>query len=134
MTIKALWTQYQEYTESHTEHARKLAFADAVVCWFFKSPDVTFPPAVLGALTLLVVFFALDLMHYFVGALCVKTFAEAQEHEIFSATNQLTGDEDVQKPRSVDKPAFVLWILKTLALLASFAFLGTEFGFRIFRH
>lgn len=92
------------------------------------------PTAVLGALTLLVVFFVLDLMHYFVGALCVKTFAEAQEQEIFAETNQLTGNEDVAKPRSVDKPAFVFWVLKTLALLASFGFLGTEFGFRIFRH
>lgn len=134
MTIKALWTQYQDYTESHTEHARKLAFADAVVCWFFKSPDVTFPPAVLGALALLVVFFVLDLMHYFVGALCLKSFAEAEEQRVFEATNALTGDEQVDKPRFVDKPAFVFWILKTLALLASFGFLGTEFGFRILRH
>jgi hypothetical protein len=42
MKIEELWTQYQYYTQDVTENSRKLAFAIAAICWFFKTPEATF--------------------------------------------------------------------------------------------
>ncbi|MBN1182230.1 MAG: hypothetical protein JXB49_08080 [Bacteroidales bacterium] len=47
MKLSELWDQYQRYTKDVTEYSRKLAFAVAAICWFFKSDSVTFPVNIL---------------------------------------------------------------------------------------
>ena len=130
MKIEELWTQYQYYTQDVTENSRKLAFAIAAICWFFKSPEATFPPAVLWSLGLVVCFFFFDVLQYLSAAFTLRRFLEHQEARHYSKTGKLPGE--VTKPRWVDYPATFFFILKTLLLLASFLALGTEFYWRIF--
>jgi hypothetical protein len=130
MTTEKLWEQYQYYTRDLTEHSRKLAFAVAAICWFFKTPEITFPPAIYWSLALLVCFFVFDVLQYFTGAFTVRLFLEYHEKLHYEKTN--TELREVPKPRWVDYPATFCFIVKTLFLLASFAALGTEFYYRLF--
>jgi|SRR5437016_12811974 len=130
MTTEKLWEQYQYYTRDLTEHSRKLAFAVAAICWFFKTPDITFPPAIFWSLALLVCFFVFDVLQYSTGAFTVRLFLEYHEKLHYEKTH--TELSEVPKPRWVDYPATFCFIVKTLFLLASFAALGTEFYYRLF--
>src|SRR5436853_6308817 len=67
MKLSDLWKNQEIYSRDLTEHSRKLAFAVAAICWFFRTPQITFPPAILWALVFLVGFFILDVLHYFCG-------------------------------------------------------------------
>ena len=129
MTTERLWEEFQHYTRDLTEHSRKLAFAAAAICWFFKTPQITFPPPVMWSLSLLVCFFILDVLHYFVGAVILRWFTEREEARLWKETGSISGD--IAKPRWVDVPAWLFFIAKTLVLLASFAALATEFYFRL---
>jgi hypothetical protein len=131
ITTKRLWEEYQHYTRDLTEHSRKLAFAVAAICWFFKTPEITFPPAILWSLALLVCFFVFDVLHYFVGAFTVRFFLEYHEKAHYGETGELP--KEIFKPRWVDRPATFFFVIKTLFLLCSFGALGTEFYYRIFR-
>src|SRR2546423_1406054 len=82
MKIDDLWQQQQQYPRDVTEHSRKLAFAVAAICWFFKSPDTTFPPAILGALIFLVGFFVADVTHYFWAAVRYRRFNYRAEEQL----------------------------------------------------
>jgi len=130
MTTAKLWEEYQHYTRDLTEHSRKLAFAVAAICWFFKTPEITFPPAILWSLALLVCFFVFDVLHYFVGAFTVRFFLEYHEKAHFENTGDLL--QEISKPRWVDRPATFFFVTKTLFLLSSFVALATEFYYRIF--
>jgi hypothetical protein len=130
MTTEKLWDQYQDYTRDLTEHSRKLAFAVAAICWFFRTPQITFPPAILWSLALLICFFVLDVLHYFIGAFFVRLFLEHHEKAHYEKTG--TELKEIPKPRWVDYPATFFFITKTLVLLSSFVALGTEFYYRIF--
>lgn len=121
--------QYQYYTQNLTEHSRKLAFGGAAICWFFKSDKVTFPPAIYWSLAFLVVFFAFDVLHYLLGALLLGGWTRAQEKKRWKEKHTIEGD--FAKPVWVDTPAFIFFVLKSLALLISFACLGYEFYFRL---
>jgi hypothetical protein len=130
MKIEKLWAQYQYYTRDLTANSRKLAFAVAAICWFFRTPEVTFPPAILWSLALLVCFFVFDVLQYVSAAFTLRRFLEHQEEKYLSETGELP--QEVTKPRWVDYPATFFFIVKTLFLLGSFVALGTEFYWRIF--
>jgi hypothetical protein len=128
MKIDDLWKQQQQYTRDVTEHSRKLAFAVAAICWFFKSPDTTFPPAILGALIFLVGFFVADVTHYFWAAVRYRRFNYRAEEKL---KNTLDENPEVAVTRRLDKPIFVMFCIKTALLMVSFLFLLSEFFFRL---
>lgn len=130
MKTDKLWETYQHYSRDLTEHARKLAFAAAAICWFFKSPRITFPPAVMACLSLLVLFFILDVIHHLWGATRLRRFLRRKEAELYKRTGTVSGEIEV--PRSLDDPIFYVFVAKSLALLTSFGFLAGEFFWRIF--
>ena len=132
MTTESLWDKYAEYTRDVTEHSRKLAFAAAAICWFFKTPQITFPPAILWCLALLVVYFICDVLHYLVGAFSLRYFLEREEKKHWNETGEEL--KAVLKPRWVDYPATFFFVVKTVVLLSSFGMLATEFVYRIFLH
>jgi hypothetical protein len=129
MKGKELWSQYQHHTRDITEHGRKLGFAGAAICWFFRDSSFSFPPAILTALALFVGYFALDLLHGLLGALRVKSFTEEQEGRMWAETRSLDGEIEV--PRSLDRPAFALFLSKLAFLLAGFAAVTVEIALRI---
>gem|GEM_PF-1027297 len=117
-----LWAQYDNFTKDLSDNARKLAFAAAAVCWFFKTSENSFPPEVLWALRFVVLFFIFDILQYFLGALSVKFWTEYHENKEHRETGSIEGE--YLKPKWVDYPSFSMWLLKVLALLASYLFLG----------
>jgi|SRR5258705_3079405 len=131
MKTEKLWDEYQYYTRDVTENSRKLAFAVAAICWFFRTPESTFPPAILWSLALLVCFFVSDVLQYLSAAFTLRKFLEHQEEKHYLKTGALP--QEVTKPRWVDYPATFFFIVKTLFLLGSFVALGTEFYWRIFK-
>lgn len=130
MTMEKLWESYKNYSRDLTEHARKLAFAAAAICWFFRSPNITFPPAILWSLGLLVVYFILDVTHYLWGTMRVRRFLRSQEDKLFKKTGNVSGTIEV--PRSLDDPIFKVFCAKAFTLLASLIMLAVEFVYRIF--
>ena len=130
MKTAELWGEYQYCTRDVTENSRKLAFAVAAICWFFRTPESTFPPVVLWSLALVVCFFLFDVLQYLSAAFTLRQFLEHEEAKHHEATGELV--EELVKPRWVDYPSTVFFIIKTVFLLASFVALGIEFYWRIF--
>ena len=130
MKIDALWKEQQAYTRDLTEHSRKLAFAVAAICWFFRTPTITFPPAILWSLVFLVGFFVCDVLHYFVAAITYRIFIHGEEAKLGDA---LDDHSEAELPRSLDKPGFFLFCTKTGFLMASFVMLFVEFYYHLRR-
>ena len=122
MTGRELWTSYREYTRDITEHGRKLGFAGAAICWFFKREDLTFPVMIYAALFFFVAYFIADIFHSFSAALILKFFTEYHERRLWLETGSIEGD--IKKPRWVDWPAFSFFIIKCVFLITGFAFIG----------
>ena len=129
MKTSVLWEQYQHYTADATDYSRKLAFATAAICWFFKSPKVTFPTLVSLALVSTILFFAFDLLQSLVAALVLRRVTRLLEEQMWAKDQTIDGE--VHKPNWVDYPAFTLFLLKVAALFAAFSFLIVEFYRRL---
>jgi hypothetical protein len=123
-TNSELWQSYDFYSSELTKHSRHLGFAGAAVCWFFRSPEVTFPRWILIALALIVAFFLLDLLQYYSGALLRRFWIQQQESKLYKATGSIDGEYVI--PRWLDRPTFALFVLKTTSLLLGFAAIGVE--------
>ena len=119
-----VWQEYKEYTKDVTVNSRRLAFGAAALCWFFKSlpPAPMFPTLILWALGCVVLFFTLDLLQYGVSAFILRFWMQRQEQKRWDETGTIDGD--YPKPRWIDRPAFVMWCVKLVVLLAAFAFIG----------
>lgn len=131
MRISELWDTYNFYTQGLTEHGRKLAFATAAICWFFKSEQVTFPIPVIWALSFVVLYFLLDILQYFIAALIVRSWTYKKEAELEAHKGTADPDDDVEKPPRLDAPAFWLFVFKHIALFLSFLSLIVEFVLRL---
>ena len=124
MTGKELWQQYQHYTRDLTEHGRKLGFAGAAICWLFKDSNFTFPFVIYLALLAFVAYFICDVLQSLLGALFDRFFTEDAEAKLWRETKSIEGE--IQKPRWVDVPAFTCFLLKSVFLVAGFAFVAWE--------
>lgn len=117
-----VWAQYKDYTRDITEFSRKLGFAGAAICWVLKLPDGSFSECTLYALAFFVLFFVADTLQGLAGALMLRTWIRSEEKKKYSETNTIEGEYD--KPPWLDYPAFTLFLLKIVALLIGFAFVG----------
>ena len=124
MKTEVIWNQYQDYTNNLTEHSRKLAFAGAAICWFFKTPDVTFPPMIYWSLALFVGYFIADVLHYMSGAIMLRWFVQKAEFKLYQETGSIVGDID--KPRWIDWPATTFFLIKCFLLMGAFGFIVAE--------
>jgi len=129
MKLGDLWKSQEAYSRDLTEHSRKLAFAVAAICWFFKSETITFPPAIFWSLVFLVGFFIFDVLHYLWGAIRYRRFIHRQEEKLA----EVSADADVTVTRRLARPIFAVFCLKSMFLLASFAMLLTEFSYRLWQ-
>lgn len=129
MNTSEHWNIYVEYTNTVSENARKLAFGSAAVCWFFKSQNITFPPAVYGALLFIILYFLFDLLQYFSAAFIRRIWIRKMEIELYKKTGSIEGNMD--QPDWIDKPVYIFYILKISSLLITFCFLISEFLYRI---
>jgi hypothetical protein len=132
MKIADLWSRQHEQTEKLSQIARRLAFAAAAICWFFKSPDVTFPPAILLSLLFLVAFFTSETLQYLLASVLLRRFITAKEREL---NRQGIGLEDYDiegVPRGLITKPYVFFFAKIACLFCAFAALGFEFVSRMF--
>ncbi|RBP41430.1 hypothetical protein DES53_107262 [Roseimicrobium gellanilyticum] len=129
MTGKELWAQYQVYTRDLTEHGRTLGFAGVGICWLFKDGEFTFPLLVYVSLSAFVSYFICDILQPLLGALSLKRFTEKEEERLKTTTNTIEGE--IEKPRSVDRPAYTCFLLKTAFLVTGFLIVGAELARRL---
>ena len=78
-----LWESYGFYTGELTKYSRQLAFAGAAICWFFKTPEVTFPKPVIVSLVLIVLFFISDILQYFIAAHLLRWWIRREEKRLW---------------------------------------------------
>jgi len=130
MQSRELWASYVEYTSSFSTSARQLAFAGAAVCWFFKTPEVTFPRLILLALLLFVGFFLADLAQYYVAAMLLNVWTRTREKDLWAKKGIIEGD--FPKPAWLDAPALYFFHVKFVSLLLGFLFVGAELIKRAF--
>ena len=117
-----LWKSYEDYTKGLTENARKLGFAAAAVCWFFKNQDDRFPQLILASLGFTVIFFLADILQYLFGAILLKCWTRNQEKKKYKATGSIEGEYN--KPAWLDYPSYTMWWLKIISLVIAFALIG----------
>ena len=125
MRNKDLWESYDTYTSDLTKHARQLAFAGAAICWFFRSPEVTFPALVLIALSCFVIFFLGDILQYYTAAMVLRVWTRRQEKIHWARDNTIEGE--YEKPEWLDWPALFFFHIKIGMLLLGFTTLSAEF-------
>lgn len=118
-----LWEQYKSYTRDATEFARKIGFAAAAICWFFKT-DSGFPVAITWALLFVVGFFVFDVLQSLSAALIYRKWLHKAEARRFAETGGIEGD--YQKPRWLDYPAFTFFCLKLFLLFLAFVSISLE--------
>jgi len=123
-TNEEIWKQYSNFAIDLSNNARKLAFAGAAIAWIFKAEDNTFPFSVLCALFFIIVFFILDIMQYFLGAIRLKKWIESEEKKKQKETGSFEGE--YKKPMSIDIPSYRCWVSKVFALLTGYFFLGIQ--------
>lgn len=122
-----LWDRYKAYTTDLTRFGRQLGFAAAAICWLLKSPDGRFPGLVLWALGAVVVYFFLDIVHALWAGVRVKRFLEADEAAYFAKHGKgMPSDHDVQQPRKLDAPIYLVYLAKITFLLVSFLLIAIE--------
>jgi hypothetical protein len=124
-----VWRHYQDYTSDLTGLTRRLGFGAAAVCWFFKGPDGGFPKPVLVSLAFVVAFFSLDVLQALIAALGLKAWIRRREQELWDKTGSIEGD--YEKPHTLDRWPFALFLGKILVLFGAFAALGVELWRRI---
>lgn len=129
MNVKDLWRSYEEYTRDVTVQSRKLGFAAAAICWFFKTEDFTFPPFILVSLLFVVCFFVLDLLQYVLAAKRVRDLARSEEEKAWKEKRSVEVEVDV--PAELDRPAKRLFNAKVVLLFLSFGMLAAEFVRRL---
>jgi hypothetical protein len=121
MKNEELWASYVDYTRSLSEFARKLGFGAAAICWFFKSPDNTFPSNVKISFIFVVLYFMFDMLQYMSGAALLRVWTRHAEKKMWKEKNTIKGD--YEKPAWLDYPSYTLWWVKVVFLLLGYAFL-----------
>ena len=129
MKNSELWKSYEFYTGELTKYSRQLAFAAVAICWFFRSPEITFPKTITVSLVLLILFFVFDILQYFISAHLVRWWTRREEKIMWITQKTIEGE--YHKPWWVDLPAFVFFNLKAFVLFSSFVAIGLEFVNRI---
>lgn len=130
MKLSSIWARYKEYTKELTSAFRTLGLGAAAICWFFKTPEVTFPPIINFALLLVVIFFLLDISHYSVGAIVVRRWAESKERELQAENVVLDENTEVKQPVNLDVWPTRLFVAKGLVLFLAFCLIGYELASR----
>ena len=120
-----LWASYREYTLGLTENARKLGFAAAAICWFFKTPDNAFPRLILFALGAAVLYFLCDILQYLFGACLTRGWTRCEEKKRHKQGLSVENGE-YKKPSWIDVPSYLLWWLKIAFIFFSFVFIGLQ--------
>lgn len=128
MKIADHWTSYVEYTEDLTKTCRQLGLANGAICWFFKSPTVTFPKSILVALLLLCLYFLFDVLQYFIASWRIKSWLEKEETKAMNEVGHL--NLEIDKPISLDKPIFIMGRLKVIFLILSYGMVILELVLR----
>ncbi|MGD1046702.1 MAG: hypothetical protein ABR936_15445 [Bacteroidota bacterium] len=130
MKASELWKQYQVYTRDITENLRKLSLGVAAICWFFKDSNYSFPPAILGCLLVLVLYFALDIIQYSVAA--YRYYCFTRDAEVIAWKHgKREKDPEIDVPDNLDLPSRVLLALKTTTFFIACGFLIAEFIYRL---
>jgi hypothetical protein len=126
MKIGEIWDRYKDYTEELSKNFRTLALAAAAICWFFKSPQITFPKNILFALIFIVAFFICDILHYGVGAVVTRLWVRRKEKELHEKKIQITRETEVEQPAWLDVGPLVFFLGKGFWLLLSYVEIGKE--------
>jgi hypothetical protein len=129
VTNRELWQSYDFYSSELTKHSRHLGFAGAAVCWFFRTPEVTFPKWILVALVMIVAYFLLDLLQYYSGAILRRFWIQREESKMYQATGSIEGE--YLMPRWLDRPTSAFFVFKTASLLLAFVAIGVELVTRL---
>jgi len=126
MKLGDIWDRYRDYTGELSKNFRTLALAAAAICWFFKSPQITFPKNILFALIFVVAFFICDILHYGVGAVITRLWARQKEKQLHKKKIAITRETEVEQPAWLDVGPLVFFFGKVLCLALSYVEIGKE--------
>jgi hypothetical protein len=127
MRLGDVWEEYKDLTKDLTETGRKLGFAAAAICWFFKTPEVTFPYHIYISLLFIVGFFSCDILQLLLGSQIYRFWCIYQQNQIINGKKELTPDCEVEKPYWINWPANTFFLLKIFFLLCSYFTISIEF-------
>jgi hypothetical protein len=129
VTNREAWGAYDFYTGEISKNARTLGLAGIAICWFFRTPQLTFPRPILWALVLIILYFIADLLQYYTSAMRIRGWLRAEEAR--RQTARSLDETGYTFPIGVHTPGHVLFHVKLATLLLGFVLLGTVFAARL---
>ena len=140
MLLGHAWDNYKKSTEAFSDNARKLAFAVAAICWFFRvenktqgSAEINFPPLITISLLLIVLFILFDVSQYLSQALLLRNWVKKEEKRLKCEKRKegnykgLQRNMNIKIPEKLSAPALRLLYTKTAALYLACVFLLLHF-------
>lgn len=131
MKIRELWEDYEKNSKDLTDSGRKLAFAAAAICWFFKTPEATFPDLIYISLLFIVLFFLFDIFQALVALLLIRCWTRKIEKLLTRGRRELDPEYSIGKPGWLPIPSFVLFLLKVASLILAYIVILIEFYSRM---
>lgn len=120
MKNRDLWEGYTAATKQTSSNIRWLV--GGMFSWvLFKGNPAT------TLVFLLYLILLLDILQYFIDSLILKFWTQKKEKENYKKHNSITKDKEgneieYEKPRWMDRPSFILWILKNILFLTTAAY------------
>lgn len=115
MNPEEAWRPVEEYTRETSVFARKLGFAGIALAWILRSGEFQFSWLVLLGLGLLILYFALDVLHYVIATRKTRAWLYGVEEKGWKETGALP-DAYPPRPRDLDKWPWRLWHAKLATL------------------
>jgi len=128
MNITDVWNEFKQNTREVTESSRKIAFAAAAICWFFKTDNASFPKYIQLSLVFIVLYFIFDILQFLVSVISLKKWATRKEAILLLQKMPL--DSPIIKPKWITKYPYWLFLTKLIFLAAAFVFIILEFSYR----
>lgn len=129
MKLSEHWESYATYTADFSSASRTAAFGGIAVCWLLMNQQLLLARP-LAALALFVSFLAIDILQLFISSLLYRGWLRNRERHLQASGDPLI-DQAIDKPSTLDLPAFVLFLLKTAFLFAGFVLIGIEAWSRV---
>jgi hypothetical protein len=128
MKVEDARTAYYEASKQTSDLVRQLGFAAIAIIWLFRSVSgdkQSIPQELLVPTALVVSALALDLLQYTVKTISWGIFSWQKERRGVSVS------EDFLAPRPINWFPLVAFVLKVLAVIAAYVFIGIYVGGRI---
>ena len=120
--ITKAWEQFTSEVIELSNNARLIGLGGIGVCWLFKKDLFVFPKSIYYAIGFFVTYFILDILTNFIGFI---------GRQIWLINEEKYKEIEVDEPPLIGYMQFSTVILKIIALIIGFLFIGKEIVYEL---